>query len=79
MRLCFLSFILCIIIIIPSGYGFSRRGEVDETGIQSAHSGFIPLYVIFDLGAEQFTLLILSDTPVISVELAEDLSHGTHR
>ena len=38
----FVSFILCLIIIISSGYGFSRRGEVDEVAIQSAHSGFVP-------------------------------------
>ena len=38
----FVSFILCIIIILSSGYGFSRRGEVDQTAIQSAHSGFVP-------------------------------------
>ena len=38
----FVSFILCIIIILSSGYGFSRRGEVDEAAIQSAHSGFVP-------------------------------------
>ena len=38
----FVSFILCLIIILSSGYGFSRRGEVDETAIQSAHSGFVP-------------------------------------
>ena len=38
----FVSFILCIIIIVSSGYGFSRRDEVDETAIQSAHSGFVP-------------------------------------
>lgn len=38
----FVSFILCIIIILSSGYGFSRRGEGDEVAIQSAHSGFVP-------------------------------------
>ena len=38
----FVSFILCIIIILSSGYGFSRRGEVDEAAIQRAHSGFVP-------------------------------------
>ena len=38
----FVSFILCVIIILSSGYGFSRRGEVDEAAIQSAHSGFVP-------------------------------------
>ena len=38
----FVSFVLCIVIILSSGYGFSRRGEVDQTAIQSAHSGFVP-------------------------------------
>ena len=38
----FLSFTLCVIIILSSGYGFSRRGEGDEAAIQSAHSGFVP-------------------------------------
>lgn len=38
----FVSFILCLIIIVSSGYGFSRRAEVDETAVQSAHSGFVP-------------------------------------
>ena len=95
----FVSFILCLIIILSSGYGFSRRGEVDEMAVQSAHSGFvprvgglaiyisilvlipllsfgfIPLSVVFDLDAEQLTLLILSAAPVFSVGLAEDLGY----
>ena len=95
----FVSFVLCMIIILSSGYGFSRRSEIDETAIQSAHSGFvprvgglaiyisilvlipllslgfIPLSVVFDLDAEQFTLLILSAAPVFSVGLAEDLGY----
>ena len=95
----FVSFILCVIIILSSGYGFSRRGDMDEAAIQSAHSGFvprvgglaiyisilvlipllsfgfIPLSVVFDLDAEQLTLLILSAAPVFSVGLAEDLGY----
>lgn len=95
----FVSFILCIIIILSSGYGFSRRGDIDESAIQSAHSGFvprvgglaiyisilalipllsfgfIPLSVVFDLDAEQLTLLILSAAPVFSVGMAEDLGY----
>ena len=95
----FVSLVLCLIIIISSGYGFSRRGEVDESAIQSAHSGFvprvgglaiyisilvlipllsfgfIPLSIVFDLDAEQLTLLILSAAPVFSVGLAEDLGY----
>ena len=38
----FVSFILCLIIILSSGYGFSRRAQIDEAAIQSAHSGFVP-------------------------------------
>ena len=38
----FVTFILCLIIILSSAYGFSRRAEVDEVAIQSAHSGFVP-------------------------------------
>ena len=38
----FVSFILCLIIIVSSGYGFSRRGDMDEAAVQSAHSGFVP-------------------------------------
>ena len=38
----FVSFILCLIIILSSGYGFSRRGDIDEAAIQSAHTGFVP-------------------------------------
>lgn len=95
----FATFILCIIIIVSSGYGFSRRGNVDETAVQSAHNGFvprvgglaiyisilvlipllsfglIPLALVFDLDAEQLTLLILSAAPVFSIGLTEDLGY----
>ena len=36
---------------------------------------FIPLSVVFDLDAEHLTLLILSDAPVFTVGLAEDLGY----
>ncbi len=42
LTLFFVSFILCVVIILSSGYGFSRRGVFDEVAIQSAHSGFVP-------------------------------------
>jgi len=95
----FVSFTLCLIIILSSGYGFSRRGDTDQAAVQSAHSGFvprvgglaiyisilvlipflsfgfIPLSVVFDLDAEQLTLLILSAAPVFAVGLAEDLGY----
>ena len=38
----FVSLILCLIIILSSGYGFSRRGGTDQAAVQSAHSGFVP-------------------------------------
>ena len=94
------SFVLCLIIIFSSNYGFSRRGNADEVAVQSAHIGFvprvgglaiyisilvlipllsfgfIPLSVVFDLDAEQLTLLILSAAPVFSIGLAEDLGYN---
>ena len=36
------SFILCLVVILSSGYGFSRRAGLDEKAVQSAHSGFVP-------------------------------------
>ena len=57
----FVSFILCIIVIVSSGYGFSRRGEVDETAVQSAHSGFVPR-----VGGLAIYLAILVLIPLLS-------------
>ena len=36
------SFALCLVIILASGYGFSRRAALDEVAVQSAHTGFVP-------------------------------------
>lgn len=38
----FVSFVLCIVVILSSGYGFSRRAALDVAAVQSAHSGFVP-------------------------------------
>ena len=38
----FVTFIICIVVILASDYGFSRRGDLDEVAVQSAHSGFVP-------------------------------------
>ena len=38
----FVSFVICLVIILSSDYGFSRRAAIDETAIQSAHTGFVP-------------------------------------
>ncbi len=36
------SFALCCVIILSARYGFSRRGDIDASAIQSAHSVFAP-------------------------------------
>ena len=36
------SFTLCFVIVISSGYGFTRRAALDEAAVQSAHTGFVP-------------------------------------
>ena len=38
----FITFILCLFIILSRGNFFSRRGATDEAAVQSAHSGFVP-------------------------------------
>ena len=38
----FISFVLGLVIILSSGYGFSRRASMDEVAVQSAHKGFVP-------------------------------------
>ena len=50
----FVAFILCFVIILASGYGFSRRGKTDEVAIQSAHRGFV-----LGLAVSPFTLAFL--------------------
>ena len=38
----FVTLVLCFVIIVASGYGFSRRATLDAVAVQSAHSGFVP-------------------------------------
>ena len=57
----FVSFILCIVIILSSGYGFSRRSSVDELAIQSAHSGFVPR-----VGGRAIYISLLGLIPLLS-------------
>lgn len=57
----FVSFVLCLIIILSSGYGFSRRGDTDEVAIQSAHNGFVPR-----VGGLAIYLGILTLIPLLS-------------
>ena len=57
----FVSFILCFVIILSSDYGFSRRAVLDESAIQSAHTGFVPR-----VGGLAIYLSILSLIPLLS-------------
>ena len=60
-RRCFLQLYPLHIIIVSSGYGFSRRGEVDETAVQSAHRGFVPR-----VGGVSVYISILALIPLLS-------------
>ena len=69
----FVSFILCIIIILSSGYGFSRRGQVDELAIQSAHSGFVPRVGGLAIYTSIFVLIPLLSFGFIPLSIVFDL------
>ena len=57
----FVSFIMCAVVILSSGYGFSRRGSIDQNAVQSAHSGFVPR-----LGGLAVYVSILALIPILS-------------
>ena len=69
----FVSFTLCIIIIVSSGYGFSRRGEVDDAAIQSAHSGFVPRVGGFAIYISILVLIPLLSFGFIPLSVVFDL------
>ena len=57
----FVSFILCIVVILSSSYGFSRRAALDAVAVQSAHSGFVPR-----VGGLAIYLSLLALIPLLS-------------
>ena len=57
----FTSFILCLVVILSSSYGFSRRSTLDQTAIQSAHSGFVPR-----VGGQAIYVSLISLIPLLS-------------
>ena len=59
--LLFVSFTFCFVIILSSGYGFSRRAAQDEIAVQSAHKGFVPR-----VGGLAIYISILSLIPLLS-------------
>ena len=58
----FVSFILCLVVILSSGYGFARRTDIDEIAVQSAHSGFVPR-----VGGLAIYISLLSLIPLLSI------------
>ena len=71
----FVSFILCVVVILSSGYGFSRRAALDEVAIQSAHSGFVPR-----VGGLAIYISLLSLIPILTfgfipLAVVFDLNH----
>ena len=57
----FISFTLCLVIILSSGYGFSRRALLDQTAVQSAHTGFVPR-----VGGLAIYISVLGLIPILS-------------
>ena len=57
----FISFVLCLVVILSSSYGFSRRGSLDALAVQSAHSGFVPR-----VGGLTIYISILGLVPLLS-------------
>ena len=74
----FVSFVLCIIIIFSSGYGFSRRGDGDQSAVQSAHSGFVPRVGGLAIYISIIVLIPLLSFGFIPLSLVFDLDRGAH-
>ena len=72
----FVSFILCIVVILASGYGFSRRGALDEVAIQSAHRGFVPRVGGLAIYLSIFALIPLLSFGFIPLSVVFNLDTG---
>ena len=68
------SFIICFVIILSSGYGFSRRAALDETAIQSAHKGFVPRVGGLAIYISLLTLIPLLNFGFIPLSVVFDLN-----
>lgn len=70
----FVSFILCLVIILASGYGFYRRGDLDAVAVQSAHSGFVPRVGGLSIYISLLGLIPLLSFGFIPLEVVFDLN-----
>ena len=56
-----ISLVLCLIIIVSSGYAFTRRSAFDQVAVQSAHKGFVPR-----IGGLAIFISVLSFIPLLN-------------
>ena len=70
----FVSFVLCLVVILASGYGFHRRAELDAVAVQSAHSGFVPRVVGLSLCISLLALIPLLSFGFIPLAVVFDLN-----
>ena len=70
----FVSFVVCVVIILSSSYGFSRRSVLDELAIQSAHSGFVPRVGGLAIYISIFVLIPLLSFGFIPLSVVFDLN-----
>ena len=56
------SLAFCVVIVLSSSYGFTRRAAVDEVAVQSAHQGFVPR-----VGGLAIYLSILGLIPILTL------------
>ena len=70
----FVSFSLCVVIILSSRYGFSRRAALDEAAVQSAHSGFVPRVGGLAIYFSVLTLIPLLSFGFIPLSVVFDLN-----
>ena len=69
-----MSFVVCVVIILSSSYGFSRRSVLDELAIQSAHSGFVPRVGGLAIYISIFVLIPLLSFGFIPLSVVFDLN-----
>ena len=71
-----ITFVFCLVIILTSGYGFSRRAALDENAIQSAHSGFVPRVGGLAIYISLMGLIPLLSFGIVPLSVVYDLNAG---
>ena len=58
----FVSLAFCVVIVLSSRHGFTRRAALDEAAVQSAHQGFVPR-----VGGLAIYLSVLGLIPILTL------------